>query len=358
MATTRIRPPMQELSGRRPFALAIALSVLLHVLAFLLSPMIPLPDGGAREVVEAPLEVALLPPEPPPAPAPAPRQMVAPPDTINDRPPEQPHFESDRDNTVEHETVRQGVPNPGPEAPPAPREAPPQKPSRPDKAPPARQREAPPRQAAPARPAPVEPPHQAPRLNDLFASTDELVAAQRAAPPDPAPAEDAANGRRRLALAVPPVAPEWSLPGTRGTFDHLPDIQRGSVTLLNTKANVFSPFVRRVGERVFQHLIIRQRRLELQQILTAQHPVQMRATLDARGKLKSVQIEGQSGSAIMDDTLSDALNTAAFDNNPPPAAANASGDFEFVFQAQLRAYQPGAGAGPGRIESRLSVALL
>ena len=135
-------------------------------------------------------------------------------------------------------------------------------------------------------------------------------------------------------------------------------IQRGSVTLLNTKANVFSPFVRRVGERVFQHLIIRQRRLELQQILSANHPVQMRAVLDPTGKLKSVQIEGQSGSANMDDTLSDALNTAAFDNNPPKAAANANGDFEFVFQAQLRAYQPSPGGGSGRIESRLSVGLL
>ncbi len=84
----------------------------------------------------------------------------------------------------------------------------------------------------------------------------------------------------------------------------------------------------------------------------------MRAILDPSGKLKSVQIEGQSGSANMDDTLSDALNTAAFDNNPPKAAANANGDFEFVFQAQLRAYQGAPGGGPGRIESRLSVALL
>jgi hypothetical protein len=184
------------------------------------------------------------------------------------------------------------------------------------------------------------------------------VAAQRATAETPPADQESGTGRRRLALAVPPVAPDWALAGNRGTLDNLPDIQRGSVTLLNTKANEFSPFVRRVGERVFQHLIIRQRRLELQQILNAHHPVRMRAVLDARGKLKSVQIDEQSGSATMDDTLSDALNTAAFDNNPPPAAANANGDFEFVFQAQLRAFQPGAGGAPGRIESRLSVALL
>ena len=352
---------MNEFSGRRPFALAIAVSAVVHALALLL---MPLPNGGAVSMPDVPLEIALLQPEPPapkPAPPAAARQIVAPPATINDRPPENPRFESDRDNTVEHETVNQGVPNPGPEALPAPRPAAPQPPAAAEKPARAAKPPAPPapqeRQAA-TRPVQPEPRH-APALNDLFASTDELVQAQQRAEAKAATQADAsATGKQRLALAVAPVAPEWSLPGNRGTLDHLPDIQRGNVTLLNTKANVFSPFVRRVGERVFQHLIIRQRRLELQQILSAHHPVQMRAILDSRGKLNSVQIEGQSGSATMDDTLSDALNTAAFDNNPPPAAANPSGDFEFVFQAQLRAYEPGPAGQPGRIESRLSVALL
>jgi hypothetical protein len=171
-------------------------------------------------------------------------------------------------------------------------------------------------------------------------------------------AEGSRTGRQRLALAIPPAAPEWALPGARGTLDDLPDIQRGDVTLLNTKANAFAPFVRRVGERVFQHLIIRQRNLELQQILSARGQVRMRVLLDPAGKLKSVAVEGQSGSVTMDDTLGDALHTAAFDNNPPLAAANANGDYEFVFQAQLRAFAPGAGGLPSRIESRLSVALL
>ncbi len=173
-----------------------------------------------------------------------------------------------------------------------------------------------------------------------------------------APEQPAAAGRRRLALAGAPVVPEWSLPGHRGTFDFLPNIQRGDVTLLNTKANEFAPFVRRVGERVFQHLVIRQRALELQQILSAHDAVEMRVTLDARGKLKTVRVENHSGSASMDDTLTEAVNTAAFDNNPPKAAANASGEFEFVFAAQLRAFAPGQGNVPSRIESRLSVGLL
>lgn len=339
----------------RPFALAIALSALLHLMVF---AWMPLRSAGTLPLPEAPLEVALLPPEPPkPAAAPAARQLVAPPDQINDRAPENPHFESDRDNTVEHETVNPGVPNPGVAAPPAPKPAPAARAVAPDRPPPAK-----PRQLAEQRPAPAprQPPieaKRAPALDDLFLG-DKLVTAPHAANESTEEAQEGATGRRKLSLAVAPVAPDWALPGARGTLDNLPDIQRGSVTLLNTKANVFSPFVRRVGERVFQHLIIRQRRLELEQILSARNAVQMRAILDARGKLKSVQIDGQSGSALMDDTLSDALNTAAFDNNPPQAAANANGEFEFVFQAQLRAYQAGVGGGPGRIESRLSVGLL
>ncbi len=345
----------------RSLTLAIAFSALLHLTLYLLMPILPLPSLGDRTVIEPPLEVALLPPEPPKAKpaAPAPKQMVAPPDRINDQPPENPHFESDRDNTVEHETVNPGVPNPGPAEPPAPKAGPAQKASLPDRAPPAKPHQAPER-PAPAVPAPrpaLAEPKRAPALDDLFLG-DKLVNTH---PADTDAAEASAQtgtGKRKLALAVAPVSPDWALPGTRGTLDNLPDIQRGSVTLLNTKANVFSPFVRRVGERVFQHLIIRQRRLELQQIMNAHNPVQMRAILDSHGKLKSVQIEGQSGSAVMDDTLSDALNTAAFDNNPPVAAANANGEFEFLFQAQLRAYTPAVGGGPGRIESRLSVGLL
>jgi hypothetical protein len=337
----------------RSLTFAIALSALVHLSLFLL---LPLPKLSDRPVVEPPLEVALLPPAAPKAPpVPAPRQMVAPPDQINDRAPENPHFESDRDNTVEHETVNPGVPNPGPEAPPAPKQAAAQRASIPDRPPPAKPRQ----QAERVAPAPKAMAQEQKRVtaDDLFLG-DKLVQAQREAAEQAPPSEDTGTGRRKLSLAVAPVTPDWSLPGTRGTLDNLPDIQRGAVTLLNTKANVFSPFVRRVGERVFQHLIIRQRRLELQQILSAQSPVQMRATLDAHGKLKSVQIDGQSGSALMDDTLSDALNTAAFDNNPPQAAANANGEYEFLFQAQLRAYQPGPGGSPGRVESRLSVGLL
>ena len=354
----------------RSLLLAIIASLLLHTAALIL---VHIPEGQAV-TDEAPIEVALLtPPQAasvpapaaplaPAAPAPQP-QMVAPPDEINDRAPDHTRFESDRDNTVLKETVNPGVPHP---AAPVPAQAP-QPPQAPHKAEAARDRQraearddADDDAAAKAKQAR----RPAPALEDLLVPTDELVRAQRAedrAAEAKRAADDekpAAAGRRRLALAVPPVAPEWSLPGRRGTFDYLPDIQRGNVTLLNTKANVFAPFVRRIGERVFQHLILRQRALQLQQILTAHDVVEMHVVLDHGGKLKSVRLDNHSGSASMDDTLSEAINTAAFDNNPPPAAANTAGEYEFVFAAQLRTFEPGQGGTPSRIESRLSVGLL
>ncbi|HEY2389305.1 MAG TPA: TonB C-terminal domain-containing protein [Candidatus Binatia bacterium] len=347
----------------RSLLLALLASLVLHALALTL---IHVPEGQAIAPDEAPIEVALAPtvpempaaaPAPPMAAAPQQRQMVAPPDEINDKAPEQARFESDRDNTVLHETVNPGVPHPAAQAAPPP----PQRKAEPaprEKPAPRAERDS--RDNDDAREAKAAPRQPAPQLDDLFAPTDELVRTQRDAEKAQHDAREdpAAAGRRRMALAVAPVTPEWSLPGHRGTFDFLPDIQRGDVTLLNTKANEFAPFVRRVGERVFQHLVIRQRALELQQIMNAHDPVEMRVTLDARGKLKSVHVESHSGSASMDDTLTEALNTAAFDNNPPKAAANGNGEFEFVFAAQLRAFAPGQGNVPSRIESRLSVGLL
>ena len=339
---------------RRPLLLALLLSVALHALGLVL---VRPPDGQAVTPAAEPIEVALLRPEQlQPAEPSRPQQMVAPPDTINERKPDQARFESDRDNTVLQETVRPGVPNPGPAAPPRKAVAPPPQP-------PAAVAER--SEGTDAAGSGHEQAHRgrdhAPALEDLFASTDELVQSQRSDRERlqrEQATEQPGTGRRRVALAVPPVVPEWTLPGTRGTLDYLPDIQRGDVTLLNTKASVFAPFVRRVGERVFQHLIIRQRSLQLQQILNARGPVQMRVLLDSRGKLKSLSAEDHSGSASMDDTLVDALNTGAFDNNPPPTAANADGNYEFVFQAQLRTFAPGEGGLPSRIESRLSVGLL
>ena len=147
----------------------------------------------------------------------------------------------------------------------------------------------------------------------------------------------------------------------RGTFDDLPDVAPGSLTMLNTKADRFAPFVRRVGTRVFQNLLIYQRRdLDVAEILAANQQVTVRAILDPSGRLKNLEVIDRSGSHAVDDTLLDALREAAFDHNPPPEAANEAGEFEFLFQAQLSAgVVPGANGPQLRtVESRLRIGLL
>ncbi|MEW6269359.1 MAG: TonB C-terminal domain-containing protein, partial [Thermodesulfobacteriota bacterium] len=203
-----------------------------------------------------------------------------------------------------------------------------------------------------------------PGLRELFAPPSEVLAkaeterqrAEGGAPPRPGGVDDP----RKDLVSAPPPAPGL-FGGMRGTFDALPDVAQGNLTMLNTKADRFAPFVRRVGTRVFQNLLIYQRQnLEASDILAADDIVTARVTLDRSGKLKTLEVEDHSGSMAVDQTLIDALRQAAFDDNPPPSAANVNGEYEFVFQAQLI-----AGVGPGprgpelrTVESRLRIGLL
>jgi TonB family protein len=184
----------------------------------------------------------------------------------------------------------------------------------------------------------------------------------RARAPQNAPnrAPDPRADPRRDLVSAPPPAPGL-FAGMRGTFDDLPEVAAGNLTMLNTKADRFAPFVRRVGTRVFQNLLIYQRRdLDVPEILAANAHVTVRALLDREGRLKDLEVVDRSGSNAVDATLVDALREAAFDHNPPGEAANENGEFEFVFQAQLSAgVAPGAdGPRVRTIESRLRVGLM
>ena len=204
-----------------------------------------------------------------------------------------------------------------------------------------------------------------PGLDDLLPPAAEVLAgadrAMAAAPEAAAarPTGRAADPRRDLVSAPPPKPGFFG--GPRGTFDSLPDVGQGSMTMLNTKADRFAPFVRRVGTRVFQNLLIFQRQhLALNDIIAAHEAVTVRCLLDKEGRLKDVMVEDRSGSLAVDQTLLDALREAAFDANPPPSAANAKGEFEFLFESRLSASIGDGPSGPQvrMIESRLRVGLL
>ncbi|MFM7144302.1 MAG: energy transducer TonB, partial [Alphaproteobacteria bacterium] len=176
----------------------------------------------------------------------------------------------------------------------------------------------------------------------------------------PSGRSDSRDDPRRDLVSAPPPKPGF-FGGPRGTFDSLPGVAQGSLTMLNTKADRFAPFVRRVGTRVFQNLLIFQRQnLGINDILAAHEPVTVRCILDREGHLRDVRVEDRSGSLAVDQTLTDALREAAFDSNPPPSAANANGEFEFVFVSQIQAQLGNGPSGPQvqMIESRLRVGLM
>ncbi len=315
--------------------------------------------------------------------------------TSNDQAPKGPAFLSDRDNTVDRQTLARGVPNPGEPPPPqAPTAA-----SEPGVTAPAIPPAAPKNQAATelkpetpeapaaAKPAPKEapaPPAKREALKPAGVLARRAEAAPPAAPlpgldrllppsarvlgarPSQAQTETAARQAkavdpRRDLLGAPPPARAGLLAGLRGNFDDLPDVAAGSITMLNTKADRFAPFVRRIGTRVFENLLIHQRRdLGAPEVLSARELVTVRAILDDAGRLKSLEVTDRSGSAAMDQTLMDALREGAFDHNPPREAANPQGDFEFIFQAQIAADVVPGPRGPQirQVESRLRIGLL
>lgn len=413
--TTLLEPERPRFSTLLYFLLA---SIVLHLLLllWLRGATLSLGDFQPPPVV---VKLAPAPAEPRPAAQPAKpappvaqakpsQQIVAPSDQENNLPPDGRAFLSDRDNRVDKETIKRGNPEAGQQAAPQPQQPPPQAPpqqppaqvaSAPKPAPapapkpaaPAQERaaKAPP-QKAPAQKAPpraeAKPqqrsgreapptserrpgetiPQRLPGLNQLFAPPEEVLAKaemERRAAGAAAAAADrpgAVDDPRKDLVSAPPPAPGL-FGGMRGSFDNVPDVAQGNLTMLNTKADRFAPFVRRVGTRVFQNLLIFQRQnLEASDIIAATDIVTARVTLDANGRLKNVEVDDHSGSMAVDQTLTDALRQAAFDDNPPKAAANANGEYEFVFQAQLL-----AGVGPGprgqelrSVESRLRIGLL
>ncbi|MSQ48172.1 MAG: hypothetical protein EXR78_07260 [Deltaproteobacteria bacterium] len=146
------------------------------------------------------------------------------------------------------------------------------------------------------------------------------------------------SGSDIVAMAPSPAPNLFSMPGEIGTPDDLPDIQQGNLTFLNTKAHRFSPFVRRVALRVFQHLIILQRKnLNINDVVAAREMSTIEAKLDDKGTLKGLVIQTRSGSYAIDSALLKACESGAWDENPPPGAHAEDGMIHFVFRSNINA---------------------
>ncbi len=367
--------------GRRdPFVVFLLLSLLLHLLLLLLLPLperllftpspeqltevelLPTPPTTPPVIAQAPPPVTQpeekpqdLAPEEKPEPKPREQlaeQIVNPPDQTNDEVPEKTRFLSDRDSATKEQTVAKGTPLPSPpqkEKTQPKEKVEPQKPAvkLAMKTPPVKPQiekhiekplgeETTPRNPKPGKPDEVQ------RTPQLFARPDELLTqgwlSGTGNDQEEQTERQPPQGRDLIALAPPPRESLLSLPGPRGTPDYLPDIRQGNLTFLNTKAHRFAPFVRRVAMRVFQHLIIHQRKhLGIDDVVAAHDWTTIEAKLDVKGNLKGLVIQTRSGSYSVDESLLKACENGAWDENPPQEAKAEDGYIHFIFRSDINA---------------------
>jgi hypothetical protein len=372
-------PVFPRFSQRDPLVIFLVFSLLLHLLLLL---FFPLPQRNFLAPQEQLTEVELLPPTPPPVVAKAepspkpsleeekplvkekpepkpedrlPEQIVNPPDQVNDEVPEKTRLLSDRNSSTKEQTVAPGTPSPA-----QPQKEKTQSKEKPDaKKPPTQLAMKTPTEAPTPKPPvekkveqalePTPPKNQtlgkpdAPdRTPQLFARPDDLLAqgwlAESGSDQEKKTERQPPQGRDLIALAPPPRENLLSLPGPVGTPDYLPDIRQGNLTFLNTKAHRFAPFVRRVALRVFQHLLIHQRKqLHLDDVVAARDVVTIEAKLDLQGNLKKLYIQTRSGSYAVDEALLKACERGAWDENPPPEAKAEDGHIHFIFRSDINA---------------------
>jgi outer membrane biosynthesis protein TonB len=350
-----------SLDRRGSLLLPFALSVFLHAIVLLLFALRALFSPAPTS---PPFEVALLQPQdsatakaqtqaeaqakaaekPPAAPAEEPvpppkHQMVSPPDSP-EQTPEKAHLFSDRDSKAIQEMIKRGEPAPPAKPPQQPAKLENAKPSTADKVPATKSKGDARGKDQGSALAKTEPQASSPStrtapmlgLSDLFVRPSELArdpALRRGESGDDEKTTE--GGKRDLAALSRPEL--WADPGQRGTPDYLPDVREGNFTLLNTKADRFAPFVRRVGLRVFQTFSMEFK----QQIYAGSVPqgrddVEIEAVMSRDGHRLEVYLKQRSGNLSTDRVLLGTLNDSIFfDENPPAKAVAQDGRIHFVF---------------------------
>lgn len=123
-------------------------------------------------------------------------------------------------------------------------------------------------------------------------------------------------------------------------MDFLPDVREGDVTLLNTKAERYAPFVRRVATRVFQLQVISLRREAARFRRAGEEEVAVEAVMTSTGNLLSLTLRERSAVLGLDleRHLRDACVAGFFDPNPPRGVELADGNIHFLFRTRVRLY--------------------
>jgi hypothetical protein len=286
------------------------------------------PPEAAKPIEEPPPQVPA--PEPPQRKLPLPeQQIVSVPDAGKNEAPPETRLLSDRDNRVDQQTVKRGNPKPGDEAPEkAPAEQPKQQPPKQAKAAERRgggqtDRQPPPRVAS------------LPGLDRLMPDALRLAEEGYGKEANVPPGEQLAQADEARRVVQPRRSDGLWIPssGPIGTLDFLPDVREGDITLLNTKAEVFAPFVRRVATRVFQNFWISLKRDLVASALATTEHVEAEAVMNPAGEMVGFEIHKRSARIALasDRRLQQACNDGFFDRNPPPAARTKDGNIHFVF---------------------------
>ena len=306
----------------------------------------PAPPKPPQQVAKAPppepAKPDIPPPEQPPKQEPErkiplPEQIVQPPDAGKNEVPPDTRFKSDQDTRVEKEQVKRGEPKPGeskPEVKPAAKPAPPKPPAPPQPQP---ARNAPPGREPQPRVAKL------PSLDRLLPNAVRLAQEGYGQPPEVV--QDASEQRPQRQLTAGKDG--LFIPtGPVGTLDYLPDVREGDITLLNTKAEVFAPFVRRVAVRVFQNFWISLKKDLTSAPLTAEEQIEAEAVMDARGEMIGFTITSRSSRIALgsDRRLQQACNVGFFDRNPPPGARWDDGNIHFLFATAIQSASSQQGA--------------
>lgn len=303
---------------------------------------VPPPDDVATSEAEPPPEPPAEQPKELEIPLPE-QQIVSMPDAGEERPPEDTRFLSDRDNVVEEQMVKRGEP------------APSQDQDGDDIAAADPESESSDKELEVAAvdlddigapPAPADSGVSDRPLPDLESLLPNALAlAQQQARDEMTPRPESggappAKARQRSAVAWEPST------ALRGTLDHLPDVRPGNVTLLNTKAEVFAPFVRRVMLRVFQNMMILMRRNAATMRPGANEQIEAEAIMSQAGEMIGLRFTQRSTSMSigLDRMLTEACNEAFFDRNPPPGAVAKDGNIHFVMRTVVQTY-PAPGGG-------------
>jgi len=269
--------------------------------------------------------------------------IVAPPKT---NPGEAPKtaYRSDTDNFVVREQIKRGD---APDAGQTLGERPPERASAPAQPQPKASKE-PPAKKASAPPAPQPLKHLALDSSTVLREFSTPPKSEREAANDPLAAP---TGEYRAFSR--PRGSGAAIVGLRGSNDYLPNLPDGDLTLLNTKANRFAVFVRRVATQVFGEL----RRSGWENLGPGDigrigDYTTVLATLSRTGELIDVKLIGRSGSTRFDDVVSQAVRKGARDPHPPPGAEAADGTIRFIFQSKSWVQLSADPRGPGFGERR------